>query len=371
MISQRDADQESRPPRRAWLQWIVLIAVSGVFAFILHWARFPAALLVGPMLAGIVAGVRGMTIRAPDWTFSGAQAVIGCLIAASISPAFFPAFLGVWHVTLAVVVATLFASGLLGWLISRLNILPGTTGVWGSTPGAASAMVIMAGAFGADIRLVAFMQYLRVIVVTAVTALFARLWIGSSGGVVAQPDFLAPVDVPALAATLAVAVAGAAVGRLIRLPTPYFLGPMMLAVALTFGGFLTIELPETLLALSYALIGWSIGLRFTAETIRTVRQSLLQVLLSILALVAFCGALAWLLVIYAGVDPLTAYLATSPGGMDAIAIIAAASSSVDIAFIMVAQMMRFLIVLLLGPTLARFVAQRIGTPDPPRVPPAK
>jgi uncharacterized protein len=56
--------------------------------------------------------------------------------------------------------------------------------------------------------------------------------------------------------------------------------------------------------------------------------------------------------------PLTAYLATSPGGMDAVAIIAA-SSNVDIAFVMALQTLRFMIVLIAGPPLARFIAQRM------------
>ena len=38
----------------------------------------------------------------------------------------------------------------------------------GGSAGAASAMVVMAEAFGADARLVAFMQYLRVVCVVAV-----------------------------------------------------------------------------------------------------------------------------------------------------------------------------------------------------------
>ena len=61
-----------------------------------------------------------------------------------------------------------------------------------------------------------------------------------------------------------------------------------------------------------------------------------------------------------GVDPLTAYLATSPGGMDSVAIIAAASDSVDISFVMALQTARFLIVLLAGPPLARLLARRVG-----------
>jgi membrane AbrB-like protein len=352
-------DDQPRFARPGWQQWVALVLVSAVFAVILHWARFPAALLVGPMLAGVIAGVNGVTVRPPRWSIAAAQAVVGCLIAGSISPAFFTAFAGIWHLTLAVVLATLAASSLLGWAISRWRVLPGTTGVWGSAPGAATAMVLMAGAFGADERLVAFMQYLRVIVVTAVTALIARVWIGASGGAVPAPDFFAPIDLPDFALTVAVAAAGALLGRLARLPTPYFLGPMILGIALEFAGLLTVELPEMLLAVSYAVVGWFIGLKFTRATIRTVRQSIVQVLASILVLVAFCGGLASLLVVYAGVDPLTAYLATSPGGMDSIAIIAAASSTFDLSFIMVVQMLRFLIVLLFGPALARTVARLV------------
>ena len=60
----------------------------------------------------------------------------------------------------------------------------------------------------------------------------------------------------------------------------------------------------------------------------------------------------------AGIDPLTAYLATSPGGMDSVAIIAA-SSNVDMSFVMALQAVRLVIVLLVGPPLARFIAQRM------------
>jgi uncharacterized membrane protein AbrB (regulator of aidB expression) len=54
----------------------------------------------------------------------------------------------------------------------------------------------------------------------------------------------------------------------------------------------------------------------------------------------------------AGIDPLTAYLATSPGGMDSVAIIGAASN-VDLSFVMALQTLRLVIVLIVGPPLAR------------------
>jgi uncharacterized protein len=69
--------------------------------------------------------------------------------------------------------------------------------------------------------------------------------------------------------------------------------------------------------------------------------------------------LAFALVEIFHVDPLTAYLATSPGGADSVAIIAA-SSNVDVGFVMAQQIARFMLVLVVGPTLSRFVANRIA-----------
>lgn len=347
------------------LQWAGMLMLSVLLAAILELAGFPAALLIGPMLAAVAFGVNGARVAVPASLNAGAMAVVGCLIAASISPEFLPALLEDWALFLATVVATLAASSLLGWTISRLGVLPGTAGVWGSAPGAATAMVLMAGAFGADQRLVAFMQYYRMILVTAAAALVARLWVGGAG---AAQDvvWFPPVEWQAVAATLGVAAAGAVFGRLARLPSPYFLGPLVLGLALKLPGLVEFQFPEWLLAVSYAAIGWTIGSRFRHETIVHIGRALPQVTLAIVALMAFCGTLAFLLWEFAGVDPLTAYLATSPGGLDSVAIIAAASGEVDISFVMVLQMLRFLLVLLFGPAIARTVAGWVKSQaDPP------
>jgi membrane AbrB-like protein len=78
-----------------------------------------------------------------------------------------------------------------------------------------------------------------------------------------------------------------------------------------------------------------------------------------LVLIAICGAVAALMVVGAGVDPLTAYLATSPGGSDSIAIIAA-STNVDVSFVMAMQTFRMITVMFLAPVLTKFIAKRIN-----------
>ena len=80
-------------------------------------------------------------------------------------------------------------------------------------------------------------------------------------------------------------------------------------------------------------------------------------LLSVIALIAICGAIGYALVVLAGIDPLTAFLATSPGGVDSVVIIAA-NSNVNLPFIVAMQTARFILILVAGPAMARFLARR-------------
>ncbi|QDC00297.1 AbrB family transcriptional regulator [Mesorhizobium sp. 8] len=359
-----DGISQAPPPGRLTArapaaQWLVILVLSLLGAGSLEAAALPAALLIGPMLAGIVAGINGATVRVPRLAFGAAQAIVGCLVAASISPGIFPTFVADWPLILGAVAATLVASSLLGWLISRWRILPGTTAVWGSSPGAATAMVLMAGAFGADQRLVAFMQYLRVIFVSMAAAILARLWVDTSGVEVPATVWFPAIDPKPFAATLLIALVGASAGRLLKLPSPYFLGTMILGTVLHLGAGIDFQLPQWLLAVSYAAVGWAIGLNFTMPILRHATRALPQIVAAILVLIAICGGVAWLISRTLGIDPLTAYLATSPGGMDSIAIIAAAADNVDISFVMALQTVRFLIVLVLGPSIARLIARTV------------
>jgi uncharacterized membrane protein AbrB (regulator of aidB expression) len=53
---------------------------------------------------------------------------------------------------------------------------------------------------------------------------------------------------------------------------------------------------------------------------------------------------------------LTAYLATSPGGLDSIAVIATGSRA-DVPFVLAIQTMRLFLVLLTGPAIARLISR--------------
>lgn len=336
------------------LQWMILVAASVIIAAFLELIRLPAALFLGPMAAAVIFGVNGGTIRLPRPLYLGAQALVGVMVAGSIEAGILPAFLANWPLFLAVVVSVILLSTLSGWILSKRQILPGTTAIWGTSAGAASSMLLMAEAFGADVRLVAFMQYLRVVTIAAVATAVAHFWIGGVPEA-AQPGWFAVSDTRMFLATLAVTFVGALAGKVLRIPAGTFLVPFIAGAIFNASGHIAIELPGWLTTLSFALIGWRIGLVFTRPILDHARRAFLPVFISIIVLLAFCGLLAVLLHQFAGVDALTAYLATSPGGLETVAIIAA-SSNVDLAFVMTLQTARLLLIMAFGPPLARFVA---------------
>ncbi|WP_255720052.1 AbrB family transcriptional regulator [Oryzibacter oryziterrae] len=341
------------------LRWLVLLVGSALLAGALEFVQLPAALLLGPMLVSVFLSTRDMGVVVPRPVFFIAQGIVGTMIGRAMPPAVFGEIFSIWPIILTGVLFVVVASNLLGWLIARSQVLPGTTAIWGASPGAATAMVIMAEAYGGDMRLVAMMQYLRVIMVASAASLVARLYLGGSLAALPSVNWFGPVDWPNFALTMAVIAAGLILSRLLRMATGPMILPMALAIALQYFGLVKIELPPLLLALCNTVIGWSIGMRFTRDILGYAARALPTMILSIAVLIAVCALFGWGLAHWANVDPLTAYLASSPGGADSVAIIAA-SIKVDVPFVMAMQTMRFFVVLLTGPALARFIAGRVA-----------
>ena len=349
-------------PTRQQTRWAALLLASVLLAAAFDHIGLPAGRLLGPMVAAIAFAVSGFELRIPRAAFVAAQGVIGLLIARGVPASVLSTLSDHWLVFVLGVVSVSVLANTLGWVLSRWQVLPGDTAIWGSAPGAASAMMIMAEAHGSDVRLVAFMQYLRVVCVSFTASLVAHWWIQGSGGSVphaAAPSLLlAPGDWVAFAITLLVALGGAALGVKLRLPAGGLLVPMLAGVLLQDVAHVPIELPPLLLAVAYAFMGWTIGLRFNRQVLVVTVRSLPQVLAAIFTLILLCGAFAAALVRWADVDPLTAYLATSPGGADSVAIIAA-STPVDVPFVLAMQVLRMLFVMATGPAIARMLARHV------------
>jgi len=340
-------------------QWGVLLGLSLAFVVAALWVRLPAALLIGPMLAAILIGTSDGKIRIPINPMIAVQGVIGFLMGRAIPLTFVEDLARDWPLVLMGLAGVIVAAAVIGLLLTRWGGLPGTTGVWGISAGASTPMILMSEEYGGDPRIVAVMQQVRIILVIAIAALVARIWTPSSEVHAMQSAWFPAVAWGAFVVTVGLAVGSAFLAVWLNVPAGAMLVPLALAVALQETGLLAIELPPLLLALCYAMVGWNVGLRFTRPILWYAFRALPIILLATFALIAICGLLAGAMVVVGDVDPLTAYLATSPGGADTIAIIAA-SSAVDMRFVMAMQTSRLVVVLLMAPGLSRFLARISG-----------
>lgn len=340
------------------LKWSLLIGLSILLVAGMEYVRMPAALLLGPMIAGLLFAINGAQLSLPRLPYTTAQALIGCVIASSLNREIMGRFLQEWPLFMASVLSIVAMSSLLGYIMAKRQIFPGTTAVWGTSAGGASAMILLAEAHGADVRLVAFMQYFRVVCVASAAAGVAAYMFNVSGAEHPPLDFFPPFDWSDLIKTLVLTAATSYLGKILKIPAGTMLVPMLSLAVLHAFDLVTIVLPLWLLAIAYAIIGWRIGLAFTRRLLRHVAKAALPVALSIFILIAFGGCLAFLLSKLMNIDPLTAYLATSPGGLDSVAIIAA-TTHVDMPFVMALQTVRFLVILALGPYISRLIALRI------------
>ena len=350
--------------RPSAVQWLALVLLSALLVGAAWVLRLPAAFMIGPLAAAITVAVSGGGVGIPAPPFIVAQGVIGCMVGASLPLAVFADAARHWPVFALGIAGVIAAAGGVGYVLTRLGFLPGTTAIWGISPGASTPMILMSEAYGADPRLVAVMQKLRVTCVIAVAAVVARVWgptPAGAAGIDSLPSaWLAPVSLGALLTMGLVAGGGALLAARLAIPAGPMLVPLVAAMVVKGTGLAALDVPPWLLAASYALVGWSIGLRFTRAVLRHALLALPRILASIFALIAISGGIAVLMVVLAGIDPLTAYLATSPGGADSIAIIAA-STPVDLRFVMTMQTARLVIVLVVSPILSRSIAQRALT----------
>jgi membrane AbrB-like protein len=337
--------------------WIGLAAGSAALALVFLRFGIPASLLLGPMLVAIALACGGVRLRVGRLPFVAAQGVVGALVGRSISPPIIADVLANWPVMIGFVGGTIVAAALVGWLLARFTSLGAETAAWGSSPGGASAMVAAAADFGADTRIVAFMQYLRVMLVVLSASSVAKTLLGAvpHGATVAIGDATLPPLAP-LAGSLALIAICCAVAVRLRIPAGPILVTMIVAAAIAGTNLFAIVLPWWAVAAAYAAIGWYVGLQFTRDVVRYVLRTLPVLAGSTLLLIALCAAVGEALRGAIHADALTAYLATSPGGLDSIAIIALGSGA-NVPLVLAIQTLRVFFVILTGPAIAKFISR--------------
>jgi len=323
----------------------------------------PSPVLFGALLGGLVHALAAEhPVDMPPWLFRLGQSLVGATIGALVDLPTLARVGDDWPSVLLVTIGTLVISLLAGRLLALRRDVTVTTGVFATVAGGASGIVALSRELGADDRVVTVVQYLRVLMVLlAMPVVTALLFHPATGvGTLGRPATRWGADL----AFVALAVgAGMLLTSVVRAPAMALLGPMLIAVVFSTSGLLgAVSVPAVVEALGFALIGVRVGLRFTRASLVAIAKLLPLALTLMLLLIAGCAGLGLLLSAVTGVDRLTAYLATTPGGLFAVLATAADSGS-DVTYVLAIQVIRLFAMLLVAPLLARLLSGRRPPPS--------
>lgn len=346
--------------------WAPLAGAAFIAGGSLDTIGMPAAWFLGPLLAAcIVACVRHSTPPLPDGLSNGALAIIGSAAGQTLTPDALNIFAEYWLSIPLILGALLSLSLTSGLLLAHFGKLDRTTALLGMLPGGAPGMVALSESLRADTRLVAVMQTLRVMVVLGLLAIVT--WMAVPFGTASTYTVpVHPLEQTLLwhVATVLITALGAWAGVRLNLPAGAMVAPALLWALLGLLGLPHAVWPPLVLPLTYALIGVSVGLQFDIPALRMAGRLLPAFVLSTLLLVASATAIGWLLALFTSTDLLSAYLATTPGGLNMVTIVALESGS-NVLLVLSINLLRFLLIILAGPHVVRWLARHTSPGEPP------
>ena len=343
-------------------RWAALAAATALVAWLVALAGLPSSALFGALIVGV-----GAALLAPDRLavpaplFTAAQATAGVVLGTFLDRQSLDALGASWLPLALVTAATLAISLGAGALLARITALDLPTAALGMVAGGASGIVGISDELGADDRLVAFMQYLRVLVIVALTPVLAALVFpgADAAGAHRRAGLRRPARLADHRGRRGPGRAGRAPGRI---PGGALLVPMAAAAVLKLavpGGDFAV--PPAVGEVAFALIGLQVGLKFTVGTIRMLGRLFAPVLLGVLGVLAACALLGAVLALTTSVSMRDAYLATTPGGLYAVLAVALGSNA-DAGFILAAQGLRLIVMVALAPLVVRWLVARARAP---------
>jgi membrane AbrB-like protein len=304
----------------------LLLALAAAFACVrLH---TPIPWTIGPLVATALASVLGYPTRSFVPLRNAGQWLIGTALGLYFTPQVTALVVSLWW---AIALAIVWALGLGWWFGNWLDRghgerIGGTleqrraTTYFAGAIGGASEMTLLAERAGGRTEMVAAAHSLRLLVVT-LTVPFALTFSGMHGLDPTLPGARV-VHLGGLAILLGASLLGAFVMTRTGRANPWFIGALLAAMAITMFGLEPSAMPPWLTNAAQLLIGVSLGVRFSAEFVRTAPRWLAAVAFGTVVMIVLCAAVALLLAWACGLHWATMILGTSPGGIAEMAITA-------------------------------------------------
>jgi len=289
--------------------------------------------MLGSMTACLVAAIAGLPVMTPMQVRPPMSAVIGTMLGAGFPPDLLYR-LGHWIVPMLGLVVFMLACAVCCVSFFRyVAKFDAKTAYFCGMPGGLIEMTMLGDSVGADARRIALVHTARVFTIVFIVPFIGRYAYGDQN-LKPVSNFASARDISAefFLWLVATSIVGIALGKLLRLPAPYLIGPMLVSGALHLGGVTDFTIPSELIITAQVVLGASLGCRFSGTALREVGRILLLSLGSTAILLTLTVFFGFAVSMVAGIDPVAIILAYSPGGLAEMGLVAL-SLDVDTAFV--------------------------------------
>ncbi|AIT59983.1 AbrB family transcriptional regulator [Corynebacterium doosanense] len=339
------------------LRWVLVAPGSLALGAVLTHFEVPASWILGAILvSGAMALSTGTELPVNQHFYRFARGIIGILAGLPLVgmpprdlPGLLPPGLFVAVITLGIGIAG-------GLLLARAQKdISEESGILSMLAGGASMMPAIASDVGADARYVALAQYLRLLTVSMTLPVAASFMAHPADSAAAAPTASVQDNWGMIALVVAVALLGDPLGRLIRLPVPSVLAPLLITVgvSLVLPDGLSMTPPEILQIIAFMSIGWVCGGALSVPALRAFARNLPATIGFIVVVMAACALTALALVPWLGITYFEAYLATSPGALETVLALGAEGGAGP--EVVAIQIIRLLCVLLIAAWLPQVI----------------
>jgi len=286
----------------------------------------PAGYLSGSIVVVAIAALAGRPMRVPPPLMRVLVVLIGISLGAVVTPETLRG-IAAYPVSIAVLVAATVAISVAGTVYLRVvHGWDGLTAYLGSVPGGLSQVMALAVEFKADVRGVAIVQTIRVIILTVgLPALFAGLGLVDHVTVAAPATFdISQID--ELAILVAASTVAAVIAYWLRFPGGLLFGAMVTSAVLHGTDTLRVAMPWWLSYTVMIAFGAVSGSRFANTPIRLLVQYTGAAFGAFGVAIAVTAGFAGLVLLLLDIPVAEVMVAYAPGAVDAMLLLALALS---------------------------------------------
>lgn len=341
------------PPQRLLPGLAETIAIAVVGGAIGNWVGIPAGWLSGSMILVGTAAVYGRPMVVPMRYSRAAFVLMGMSIGTVVTPETLQGITR-WPLSMVLlVIGTLVSIMATSTYLRRVHGWDRLSALFGSSPGALAQVMSMTAEAGGDLRAVAIVQSIRVVILSLGLPIGMAL-LGVTGS---RPPYTA-VQPDNLLFELAIMIVSSVVCAIVlvrlRFPGGWIFGAMLPSAVLHGTGILHVTLPWWGIVVMMISMGAIIGSRFAntdrAVLVRYLIAAFGSFAVGITVTLIFVVASVWLL----SFSPADVVIAFAPGGQDTMMMLALALG-LDPVFVGAHHLARFMLISLSLPLFVGLV----------------